>query len=507
MKLEQMSARIAPRNAWQAIDLGVHAWRVWWRPLTTIWLATTLIPFCLLMWWGYPDNLIWAMLIFWWLKPAWERPLLAYCARALFDPDADTWSPVLSNRSALTRGLVPQLLWRRLDPSRSINMSVNQLEGLSGEKYSQRVRALGMGGSSHGGTLTIGLLHIEQGFAYALTILLMMLWPNQLDMESVEWFLDTHSPWFMASLCCWYVAMTVTQPLYVASGFTAYLNRRTWLEAWDLQLGLRRIGEQRKVHGGATMALLACLLLPAIWPSETLAETAPQQEAITILAGEDFSPMEIRHGWRLREMEEEPLSDEITEEEADWLMKFIRWLFDGEGAGAASDTPDWLRHLDSPAEILRLLLWCIVISILIWAIWRFRSLIKVWQPDASKTSTRPVSLAGLDIRRQNLPDDVVAAALAALADNKVRHALALLYRATLSRLVDRHRLALAPGSTESECLTAFREAIPDDQGVALLAQITPHWIATAWAHRPPEADAVKALALQWQSTFEAGEPA
>ena len=71
----------------------------------------------------------------------------------------------MENRAALLRDLPALLLWRRLDPSRSFPLPVPQLEGQTGASYSRRVRALGMGGHSHGGNMTIGLLHVEQGFA------------------------------------------------------------------------------------------------------------------------------------------------------------------------------------------------------------------------------------------------------------------------------------------------------------------------------------------------------
>ena len=503
MELEHISARIAPRNAWQAMDLGVHAWRSWWRPLTLIWLATTLLPFCLILWLSYPDNLLLGMLAFWWLKPLWDKPLLAYCARALFEPDIHPWRAVMENRAALLRDLPALLLWRRLDPSRSFHLPVSQLEGQTGASYSRRVRALGMGGHSHGGTLTIGLLHVEQGFAYGLTVLLMMLWPAQVALSEVEWFLDTSSPWFLVSFGCWYLAMSITEPLYVASGFTAYLNRRTWLEAWDLQLGLRRIGQRRQLGAAAVMLMIG--LAGALgWTEPATAEPTPRQQAVEILASEDFSPMEIREGWRLRDLDKD--APEQEEEETPWWVRLLTWLFSGDAQDDPGAWPDWLRHLDSPAELLRLLLWSVAISLVIWLLWRFRHQLVQLASAGPAAAARPVTLAGLDIRRESLPPDIAASALAALADGDLRLALALLYRGTLSRLMDRHQVALPPGSTESECLEAFRQTAPTDQGVALLARLTPLWMATAWAHRPPAAEAVDELARHWQHTFDGAVP-
>ena len=36
-------------------------------------------------------------------------------------------------------------------------------------------------------------------------------------------------------------AVLVLEPFYVAAGFGLYLNRRTMLEGWDIEVALRRI--------------------------------------------------------------------------------------------------------------------------------------------------------------------------------------------------------------------------------------------------------------------------
>lgn len=68
--------------------------------------------------------------------------------------------------------------------------------------------------------------------------------------------------------------------------------------------------------------------------------------------------------------------------------------------------------------------------------------------------TRPTHVQELDIRPQSLPADVGAAALALWERGEARAALALLYRATLSRLVHVHGAAIRASSTEEECAEA-----------------------------------------------------
>ena len=41
------------------------------------------------------------------------------------------------------------------------------------------------------------------------------------------------------------VALFLIEPLYVASDFTLYLNRRTELEGWDIEIAFRQLAARR----------------------------------------------------------------------------------------------------------------------------------------------------------------------------------------------------------------------------------------------------------------------
>ena len=48
------------------------------------------------------------------------------------------------------------------------------------------------------------------------------------------------------------LVLVVWEPIYVACGFSLYLNRRTVLEAWDIELVFRRM-RQRLVGASAVL--------------------------------------------------------------------------------------------------------------------------------------------------------------------------------------------------------------------------------------------------------------
>lgn len=543
--LEKISARIAPRNAWQAMDLGVRIYQTWWKPLTLIWLAVTLAPLLLLLSLTGIDHALWGCLAWWWLKPLWERPLLEYCARALFS-DAPTIKQLLRELPRHTlSGITPWLFLRRLDPARGMHLAVTQLEKQRGASYQVRVRNLSLGINDHGASLTMIMLLIEQLITVGIIMLIAMLAPDQYYLREMGWVLDDSNQalWFIIG--AWYLATTLCEPLYICCSFALYLNKRTWLEGWDLEIGMRQIGEKRRARRsqlGATLLFLFAFgfsqlpnnaiaeQLPPVSEAPTTEELSAQQRTIKILASPQFMPMEINESWRFKDLfgsdddTEENSNDENASAFWERIFDWIATLFDGSDKDAEKkDSSD--VELPTLAEIFRFAIWVIVASLAIWVAMNARRWLTLIERK-QRYRPRATHVAGLDIRPESLPDDVAAHALTALDLGNRRDALSLLYRATLSKLLSSIDTDLAPGATESECLrslqTALQKKLPqapqtinttsaeqpplhsanNHPGFAFLKTLTPLWISTAWAHRPPEQEEIRALALQWRQLFE-----
>ena len=496
MQLDNINARIAPRTPWQAMDMGSHLYRAWCTPLTLIWLVFSLPLLILALWLTRNGADGWALLLFWWLKPLMERPLLEYCARRLFNQSVSLRSLLKDFRHYALPGLLPWLLWRRLYLTRSFSVPIAQLERLHGRDYRERCRVLSMGQPNRAMMLTFIMAHIELVLGYAFAVLVMMLLPGQYYLSDVDWFLES-SDNATLGLITWYITLSVLEPLYVCSGFALYLNKRTWLEGWDLELGLRRLGQRRSSINVA--ALVLCLLPLLIFNSSDAsasgtAENARQQ-AIEIVAGDEFMPTHIEQTWQLRDRETTMDAEPGLEE--GWLYRLLRWLFGG--AGNMSDNSD--SSLPSLAEIIRIVLWSVAISLLLWTLWHYRrwlaSLPGRWRPTA-----RPLThIAGLDIRRESLPDNLDQAVMAAAEGGNYRQALSLLYRGTLSHLASHAEFNVLPGATESEVLKSCQQSHPDHVGVDLLSDITALWINVAWAHRPLTTEQIRQLNLRWQNHF------
>ena len=492
MRLDHISARIAPRTPWQAMDMGTHLYRAWWKPLTLAWLSFSM-PILLLALWltlaGYSGL---GALLLWWLKPMLERPLLEYCARTLFNQPVTLrmlWREF--HRYALP-GLLPWLLWRRIYLTRSFSVPVTQLEHQHGHLYRDRIRVLNMGPPNRASMLTLLMAHIEFIISYAFTMLVMMMMPGQYYLSDIDWLL-TGTHYAMLGLITWYITLTILQPLYVVSGFALYLNKRTWLEGWDLELGMRQIGQRRRSLTTATLTALCLLPLLALAPVQPAHAGNPQQDAIEVVAGPDFMPIEVREKWRLR-TDNDTMEALPDDQPPSWLKDFFEWLFDADG------TRDY-NSLPSLADILRILLWAVVIALVLWTLWYYRHWLAAL-PTGRQSLKKPVThIAGLDIRQASLPSNLAQGVLAALDRGNAREALSLLYRATLSRLAGKGDIPVLAGATEAEILQRCHEMHEDKAGVAILAALTPLWISTAWAHRPPPAEQIRSLLQQWTSHF------
>lgn len=246
MQLERLSVSLRPRNAWESLDLGFLLMRQCAPALFKIWLAL-LLPFAAVLYLSLYRWPLAAPLLLWWLKPLYDRILLFFFSRAVFG-DAPglraTWRalPGLSGKS--------RLLWSltlgRFDPARSFTLPIWQLEGLRGAEGRRRALVLQKQAHNQAVWLTVVCIHLQWVVYFGLAGVLFMLAPSEYDLD--WWALFAPDPglhWmYLGDAALNVLGLLLIEPFYVAAGFTLYLNRRTRLEGWDIELTLRRL-EQR----------------------------------------------------------------------------------------------------------------------------------------------------------------------------------------------------------------------------------------------------------------------
>lgn len=512
MRIDQLSVVLRQRNPWEAIDLGFAMTREWWREIYVSWLVAFVplsVAACLLL----PPP--WALLPVWWLKPALDRIVLHVVSSAVFGSPPRLRETV---RSFFTYGRNGFLLWLlpplRFSPYRSFTLPVRQLENARGRTARQRAQQLRKRGASQALWLTLVCLAFELLVFLSLAGLYDLLVPatTRETFDAFELFNGTPSRSHAYVLLALYMCgMALIEPLYVAGGFALYLNRRTALEGWDLEVQLRRIAqhgprvpEQESSAAASTVVVvllaagvaLAALLAPPgfAWAQEPTSSSTPAPPEARASRPVPLTPSEAKQQIRevLRKPEFEQFEEQIT----------IEPLAKPEKPQERARETGITAFIEFLASALRGLVWIVLGAIVLFGLyWVLRRL--EWIRPAQGAAWRPpATLFGLDVRPESLPPDVAAAAAQLARSGNTVAALSLLYRGTLAALLHRDRIELASGDTELDCLTKTRERIAA-QTHAYLARLLTAWQAAAYAQRIPPLPEVEQLASDWPGLFGA----
>lgn len=518
MRLTDASVVIRPRSTWEAIDLGVLLAKQHAGLLMLSWALVTLPIFALLcvLLWDYPSI---ALLIFWWLKPAYERLPLYILSHALFGATPSLTQALKALPGLLKPQLLASLTWRRLSPTRSFDMPVMQLEGLAGKERSQRLIALGQRDAGSASWLTIVGMHLEMALWFGMISLFYMLLPAQIELnwswESLinaaagEWLWLEH-----LSNLIYVLLLILWEPIYVACGFTLYLNRRTALEAWDIELVFRQL--RQRLTGVAYALLLGFSLLLLQVPNSAMAAanggplpienpvgpqaerllkqpltSAQAQQSISqLLEQPPFEHRETVTRWRLGDEAEEP-----NEADAKALGKLLE--------GFLALTQLW-KSVEAVALFFEVLLWAALFSLIAWLVWRYRDWLNAFagrlRLPRARTYQPPAQLFGLEVAPQSLPADIPGE-VERLWDEQPRAALGLLYRALLSRMLHEQRLPLKSAHTEAEVLQRV-QALQQQELSQFSQTLTHHWQNLAYGHRLPPAALKPELCGAWRRLFE-----
>ena len=490
MQLEQIAINLRPRNPWEALDLGGVLAAEWRAPALAAWCATYWVGglFLLIL---LQNHLAWVGVLLWWLKPAFDRVLLHVYGQALFAaPPA--LGQTLRALPGLCRGpgLISALTLRRLSTARPLLLPVWQLEQQRGRAARQRFKVLGARCRSQAFWLTFFCANLLSILWLSLLILIQWLLPDGAA-SVLSWDELLHgelapSKTLMTTLL-WMVAETLVEPFYVASGFALYLNRRSELEGWDIELAFRRLSRRKRSEGSALRGFAgACLALALLLPATPgwAADAAPppvRQTVDAVLAQPVFGQPKEDWEWRLIPPAPAAPNAAVTAW-AKLLEALVRGLA-AVGKGAVG------------------LLAVIAAALFAYLLWRSRQTFWPRNP-VNAVSAEP--LFGFDLRPAALPADVPAAARAALARGEVSVALSLLYRGALSALIHQHQAEFRAGDTEDDCLRRSQPYL-SAAAQAYFATLLYAWQISAYAGQLPPADTLERLCSAWAGHF--GAPA
>ncbi|MCL2590019.1 MAG: hypothetical protein FWD67_03840 [Betaproteobacteria bacterium] len=245
MSPDALTVQTRTRAHWEAIDLGFALVQAHWRNLYAAWLVVILPATLLALTLAYLSNrdgkgIMYGLVLLWWLKPLYDRVLLHVMSRAVFG-ETVSWRGTLRAIPGLLlhSGLFRALTWRRFSPQRSFRLPTWQLEGVTGQARRRRLRALNGRGA-------IRLIFVCSTFETILSfgmvgLLLMLLPPESILSHLKDAFVSSFK---VASYFIYLFVITIIEPFYVAAGFMLYLNQRTELEGWDIELGFRTLANR-----------------------------------------------------------------------------------------------------------------------------------------------------------------------------------------------------------------------------------------------------------------------
>ncbi len=511
LRLENLQIVARPRQHWEALDLGVLIARRFYPALLASWLCLA-APVFVLVWLVLPEHPLWALFVFWWLKPAYERIPLAILATSIFGVAPTLRGAMRAWRSAVLPAIAQALTIGRLSPARSTEAPVWVLEGLDGVHRKKRLGILRAHAGSGAFWLTIIGVHVEAFLVVGAITGVYLFIPSSLEVD--WWDLLTSASqgqqvWLVNLL--YLLAMAVVAPVYTGAGFALYLNRRVELEAWDIEIGFRRLAQRASELSRRTSAVMlpavfvgllsSGLLVPGaelraeelpenlIWdgPQPVMEVLSPRRQAsrdgiYEVLAGPDFNQQRvISYPKFLQDLFEPEDVDPVSGEDLSWLVEVIGFV----------------------ARIAEVALWVGVVALVMWLLYTLRLLDLADIKHRRRRRESPREILGLAVSEDSLPGDVAASAMALWNDGEQRSALSLIYRATLTSLINRFDCELTAADTEAECLLKARQVLPRGS-VDYLSQLTRAWQFAAYAHAlPAEAQFIE-LCRSWRALFGSG---
>ena len=472
MRLDEVTAEIRPRSDWEAVDLGfAMVRRDFWRCFAVWWLALAL-PSAVagFLLWDYP---VVFLMLFWWWKPAGSRMVLFELSRRLFG-EQPSWRSVWREiPRAWFRRFFYRYVWARFSPWLPVTLAVEDLEGLRGKGYKQRCAQVVRRGEGVVMWLYFASEFVAAWLGLAILGLAKMLIPEGQD-SAWQLAVDTWNPddpmeiplFIMRVVSgCVMLSISLTDIFVIGAGFGVYINNRTWIEGWDVELAFKRLAQRLTK---AAVLLFAFLALGMSGTAQGRDIRPPGEVIKEVKAHPDFKVHTVT--------EKVPRNKTTPKSSAGWLggmMEGLSYLF-----------------LVCTVAIL--------LGLIGWVFWKYRHAFRIQGSleniDVLKPAARVVM--GMEVSATSLPDDVPTAAWSLWQQGRHQEALALLYRGAISRVIELARVEIQESDTEGDCMrrveTAGNTAHPD-----YFRGITAVWIRLAYAGVSPADSEVHTLCQQW----------
>jgi hypothetical protein len=486
MKLDQATAVLRPRSAWEAVDLGCALARRHWGRLMSGWLtvALPLWAVIIILCRDHPGA---ACFFIWLTKPVLTRQPVFFLSRALFGSPPANKDFLRDWKASLWKGLFGDLTIRRLSFQRAFRLPVVLLEGQRGKGYAQRVSVL----SAHGGGSASSLAFAGLVLQLVITVGLVQYVGSYIN-ESLENrilvrdALSPEIPLWLAWMWTGFFAVSVAliEPFYAAAGFALYINSRTHLEGWDIEVAFRRMS-LRLVPPAAAAALVLFAGLGFTGNAHAAARQDPKSIVQEVLKGPDFE----LEKYKVPKKPEQLKKSSGTSSEDD------REFSKDRRSGSSGFGFHWLGYVIIAA----------VAGTVLFLLWQNRMALRRQRTTGRAAPAGPRVVMGMDLAPESLPDDIPQTAWKEFQAGRAAEALRLLYRGSLAWLVDRAALPVHESDTEGDCLRHARR-LPDAERISFFEYLTSVWINCAYAGEAPDPAPMKRLCDNWPFSLRDRRP-
>lgn len=467
-----MTAEIRPRTEWEAVDLGfAMTRRDFWRCVLVWWLAMC-VPFAVAAWFFREVPLL-LLPLFWWFKPVGSRMVLFELSRRLFG-EKPSWKAIFrSIPGAWGRRFFYRLVWARFSPWLPVMLAVEDLEGLRGKAYSRR--SVQVASRGDGVVMWFYLLSDLAALWVGICVFafIVMFIPEG---QEGPWYVametfDPSRPQDIPAVISWSATLSLMAGISLVdvfvtgAGFGIYVNNRTWLEGWDVELAFKRLG--KRLAGIAACILMGfCLVSPA---------TVRADEA----AGVRAVDAEVIRG--VKEDKDFKVHEQVS-----------KHLKSKPGKG-------WnLSGLGAFASIIGWTFVVLFIALLAWLVWINRHVFRLKGRGDRDLKKQPAAkvVMGMEVTAESLPKDIPVRVMQLWREGRHHEAMALLYRGTISKVIDAGEVEIRESDTEGDCLRRVEEAGPAAHP-GYFRGLTKIWMRLAYAGEAPREMDVESLCREW----------
>jgi len=302
----------------------------------------------------------------------------------------------------------------------------------------------------------------------------------------------------------------VIEPFYVGAGFGLYLDRRTQIEGWDIEIAFRRM--RQRLQALVPLLLVACALGFAM-PRQAQAQQAPTTADEVAEPPLQSTPAPRKPDAKKPTVVHEPTLPKLFPQVQDPARfdKAVKRAYKDPLLSPSRTEKTWVPRKPAKPDAVRkqgpVLKWlaAAIAAIGEYGLWLLAALAvgliiathRQWRPwlrgmaPTPRTPDTPVA-SEAQLAPDAIPADVAGAARRLWAEGRKRRALALLYRASVAGMVARTGAVLVPGATEAQCLRAAR-ALRDEADRDAFGRMVRVWQYAAYAERLPDDDGFEDL--------------